>query len=254
MLNLWPAPTNKSAVLNNYVAGYSLGGNQNQNVARIDQKINDKQNIFGRFSQWNNLNQPEDPLGTGLCLDRCTETMTSKALALGYNYIFSPNVIGNLAASASRFNYLRTPKNSGFDFTKIGWSAAFNTELPSSLRTPPTPDVLGMVRQRHGTARGKATLWIMTPNTGFSPTLTLVKGRHTFQAGYQYEITLDDYAQSNIVSGSLGFSGSYTEDYNTPITLLNAFQRQRTIGLCRLPFGMGAEPAATWATTSLAML
>jgi len=90
MLNLWPAPTNTSAVLNNYVAGYALGGNQNQNVVRVDQKINDKQNLFGRFSQWNNLNQPEDPLGTGLCLDRCTETMTSKAIALGYNYIFTP--------------------------------------------------------------------------------------------------------------------------------------------------------------------
>jgi len=67
--------------------------------------------------------------------------MTSKAIALGYNYIFT-ECNRNLDVSASRFNYLRTPKNSGFDFTKIGWSAAFNTELPSALRTPPTPDVL----------------------------------------------------------------------------------------------------------------
>jgi len=48
----------------------------------------------------------------------------------------------------------------------------------------------------------------------FSPTLTIVKGRHTIELGLQYEITLDDYAQSNIVSGSLGFSGSYTQDYS----------------------------------------
>ena len=213
MLNLWPAPTNKSAVLNNYVAGYSLGGNQNQNVVRVDQKINEKQNIFGRFSQWNNLNQPEDPLGTGLCLDRCTETMTSKAIATGYNYIFSPNVIGNLAATASRFNYLRTPKNSGFDFTKIGWNAAFNTELPSSLRTPPTPDVLGMADNVMAT-QGQSYIVDHDSQYWFSPTLSIVKGRHTIQLGLQYEITLDDYAQSNIVSGSLGFSGSYTQDYS----------------------------------------
>jgi hypothetical protein len=51
----------------------------------------------------------------------------------------------------------------------------------------------------------------------FSPTLSIVKGRHTVQVGFQYEITLDDYAQSNIVSGSLGFSGSYTEDLNTTV-------------------------------------
>ncbi len=213
MLNLWPAPTNGNE-LNNYTSSYSLGGNQNQNLVRIDQKINDAQHLFGRFSQWNNLNLPEDPLGTGLCLDRCTETMTSKALAIGYNYVFTPNVIGNLDVSASRFNYLRTPKNSGFDFTKIGWPSAFNTEISTSLRTPPTPDVLGMSDNVMAT-QGQSYIVDHDTQYWISPTITLVHGHHTFTAGYQFEITLDDYAQSNIVSGSLGFSGSYTEDYNT---------------------------------------
>ena len=215
MLNLWPKPTNANQ-LNNYVASYSLGGNQNQNLFRVDQKINDKQHIFGRFSQWNNLNLPEDPLGTGLCLDRCTETMTSKAIAIGYNYVINPNVIGNLDISASRFNYLRTPKNSGFDFTGIGWPSAFNTQLPASLRTPPTPDVLGMSDNVMAT-QGQSYIVDHDTQYWFSPYLTLVRGRHTFQAGFQYEITLDNYAQSNIVSGSLGFSGSYTEDYDTSV-------------------------------------
>jgi hypothetical protein len=215
MLNLWPKPTNANQ-LNNYVASYSLGGNQNQNLFRVDQKINEKQHIFGRFSQWNNLNLPEDPLGTGLCLDRCTETMTSKAVAIGYNYVISPNVIGNLDISASRFNYLRTPKNSGFDFTTIGWPSAFNTELPSSLRTPPTPDVLGM-SDNVMSSQGQSYIVDHDTQYWFSPYITLVRGRHTFQAGFQYEITLDDYAQSNIVSGSLGFSGSYTEDYDASV-------------------------------------
>src|ERR1700728_1017872 len=213
MLNLWPKPTNANQ-LNNYVASYSLGGNQNQNLVRIDQKINDAQHLFGRFSQWNNLNLPEDPLGTGLCLDRCTESMTSKAIAIGYNYVFNPHVIGNLDVSASRFNYLRTPKNSGFDFTKIGWPSAFNSEITSSLRTPPTPDVLG---ESDNVMSSQGQSYIVDHDTQYwiAPSITLVRGRHTFQAGYQFEITLDDYAQSNIVSGSLGFSGSYTADYNT---------------------------------------
>lgn len=213
LMNLWPAPTNGNE-LNNYVASYSLGGNQNQNVVRIDQKINDAQHIFGRFSQWNNLNLPEDPLGTGLCLDRCTETMTSKALAIGYNYVITPNVIGNLDLSASRFNYLRTPKNSGFDFTTIGWPTAFNSQITSSLRTPPTPDVLGMSDNVMAT-QGQSYIVDHDSQYWISPYITLVRGRHTFQMGFQYEISLDDYAQSNIVSGSLGFSGSYTQDYNT---------------------------------------
>jgi hypothetical protein len=211
LLKYWPKPTNSNE-LNNYVSSYSLGGNQNQNLVRVDQKINEAQHLFGRFSQWNNLNLPTDPLGTGLCLDRCTETMTSKAIAIGYNYVFTPNLIGNLDISASRFNYLRTPKNSGLDFTTIGWSAAFNAEIPSVDRTPPTPDVLGM---SDNVMSSQGQSYIVDHDTQYwlSPSLTLVRGRHTIQAGFQYEITLDDYAQTNIYSGSLGFSGSYTQDY-----------------------------------------
>jgi hypothetical protein len=208
LMDLWPAPTSADQ-LNNFTSSYSLGGNQNQNLVRIDQKINDKQHLFGRFSQWNNLNQPEDPLGTGLCLDRCTETMTSKGVALGYNYVFSPNVIGNLDVSATRFNYLRTPKNSGFDFTKIGWNSAFNTELSSSERTPPT---IGVVGESDNVMATQGQSYIVDHDTQFwiSPTLTLVRGRHTIQVGYQDEVTLDNYAQSNIISGYLGFDGTYT--------------------------------------------
>jgi len=217
LLDLWPAPTNSSTGKFNYVANYGAGGDQNQNLFRVDQKINDAQHLFVRFSQWNNLNQPADPLGTGLCEDRCTEVMTSKAIAIGYNYVFSPNVIGNLDVSASRFNYLRTPKNSGFDFTTIGWPASFNGQLPASERTPPTPDVLGMSDDPMA-SQGQSYIVDHDTQYWFSPYLTLVMGRHTLQAGLQYEITLDDYAQSNIVSGSLGFSGSYTGDYYTAAT------------------------------------
>jgi hypothetical protein len=209
LINLWPAATNQALQLNNFTSSYSLGGNQNQNIVRVDQKINDKQHLFGRFSQWNNLNQPEDPLGTGLCLDRCTETMTSKGVALGYNYLFTPNLIGNLDVSATRFNYLRTPKNSGFDFTTIGWNSAFNTELPSSERTPPTIGVIGESDNVMAT-QGQSYIVDHDSQYWFSPTITLVRGRHTIQAGFQYEITLDDYAQSNIISGYLGFDGTYT--------------------------------------------
>jgi hypothetical protein len=208
LIDLWPAPTNPDQ-LNNFTSSYSLGGNQNQDIVRIDQKINDAQHLFGRYSFWNNLNQPEDPLGTGLCLDRCTETMNSKGVALGYNYVFRPNLIGNLDISATRFNYLRTPKNSGFDFTTIGWNSLFNSELPSSERTPPT---IGVIGESDNVMATQGQSYIVDHDTQywFSPTLTLVRGRHTIQTGFQYEITLDDYAQSNIISGYLGFDGTYT--------------------------------------------
>jgi hypothetical protein len=211
LMSLWPAPTNGDPT-NNFVGSYSLGGNQNQNIVRVDHKINEAQHIFGRFSQWNNLNQPEDPEGKGLCLDRCTETMTSKGIATGYNYVFNSNLIGNLDVSATRFNYLRTPKNSGFDFTTVGWPAAFNGEIPTSERTPLTTVVVG---ESDDLTASQGQSYIVDHDTQYwiSPYVTLIRGRHTLQTGFQYEITLDDYAQSNIVSGCIGFSGSFTEDY-----------------------------------------
>jgi len=210
---LFPAPTNSNET-NNFAGSYSLGGNQNQNVVRIDQKISDKQHLFGRFSQWNNLNMPEDPEGKGLCLDRCTETMTSKAIAIGYNYVFTPNTIGNLDVAASRFNYLRTPKNLGFDFTTINWASSFNSQLGSAERTPPTMVIQGESDDLTS-SQGQSYIVDHDTQTWISPSVTLVRGRHTFQTGFQFEVTLDNYAQSNITSGAIGFGGSFTEDYNT---------------------------------------
>lgn len=208
LLSLWPSP-NGSGVLNNYSANASTGGNQNQYVARVDQKINEAQHLFVRYSLWNNLNLAVDPLGTGLCQDRCAENYTPKALAIGYNYVINQNLIANLDVTASRFGYTRTPKNSGFDFTTIGWPAAFNGELGSSLRTPPTPCVTGMA-DSITCSQGQSYIVDKDTQYYFSPYITWVHGRHTFQFGVQYELTLDNYTQTNIASGAFGFTGNYT--------------------------------------------
>lgn len=208
---VWPAPagTNASGATNNYTVNDNLGGNQNQYVGRLDQQLGQKQHLFGRISQWTNLNLPVDPLGTGMCIDRCTESYSTDALSIGYNYIFSPNTIGNLDVSASRFAYNRTPKNSGFDFTTIGWSSTLNGELASSLRTPPTPCVSGIASDIT-CGQGQSVIVDRDTQYFFSPYLTLVRGRHTIQAGAQWEISLDNYTQTNTASGAFAFTGNYT--------------------------------------------
>jgi hypothetical protein len=214
LLRAYPAPNfGNGSLTSNFAANYGAGGNQNQNVVRIDQKINDKQHIFGRFTQWNNLNQPTDPLGTGFCSDRCTETMLSKTLATGYNYVFTPNVIGNLDVSASRFKYVRLPVNSNYDLTGVDWPAAFNDEVPGADRTPPTAFILGYVENVMSSLGAGSYIQDADTQAWISPYLTVVKGRHTFQLGLQYEISQDNYAQTNTASGTFGFNGSYTADY-----------------------------------------
>jgi Carboxypeptidase regulatory-like domain/TonB dependent receptor len=214
LLKYFPAANTAGAVdpttgivTNNYTTATSGGGNQNQVVGRLDQNLGANQHIFFRYTYWNVLDLPVDPLGTGLCADRCAETYNSHAAALGYNYTLTPSTILSLNASLSRFAYNRSPKNSGFDLTSIGWPAQYNTAVPSIARTPPTPCVLNFADNIMCT-QGQS--FIQDRNTQFNltPSITLVRGRHTLKLGFQLEIGRDNYAQTNVASGSFAFCGS----------------------------------------------
>jgi hypothetical protein len=191
----------------NYTTATSGGGNQNQVVGRLDQNLGASQHIFFRYNYWNVLDLPVDPLGTGLCADRCSETYNSHAAALGYNYTLTPSTILSLNASLSRFAYNRSPINSGFDLTSLGWPAQYNDAVPSIARTPPTPCVLNFADNIMCT-QGQS--FIQDRNTQFNltPSITMVRGKHTLKLGFQLEIGRDNYAQTNVASGSFAFCGS----------------------------------------------
>jgi len=204
LLHLWPAPTIPDALTNNFTTAARTGGNQNQLVARLDQNITYKQKLFVRFNYWNMLDLPVDPLGTGLCADRCSERYATEAAAAVYNYSISPTASFDFNASISRFKYERTPKNAGFDLTSIGWPAAYNATIPAFMRTPPTPCVANIADNIMCT-QGQS--FIQDWNTQFylSPSITMMRGRHQYQFGLQLEIGRDNYSQTNVASGAFDF-------------------------------------------------
>ena len=206
LLNLFPHPTGPG-IYNNYIVAASEGGDQNQFVFRIDQNLTQKQRLFFRFSYWNLLNVPKDPLGTGLCVDRCTEAVHTKAGAFDYNVSFSPTTIGDFNFSVSRFGYDRTPKNAGFDLTTIGWPASFNTAVPAIMRTPPTPCIEDMTA---GCAQGQSFIVDHNTQWNFSPSISMIRGHHRLVFGGQIEVGRDNYAQTNIASGFFAFDHTYT--------------------------------------------
>src|SRR6201987_1100406 len=219
LLKYFPAPNVPGTIgssgidTNNFVTATSGGGNQNQVVGRLDHSITNNQHIFFRYTYWNVLDLPQDPLGTGLCLDRCAEKYDSTAPALGYNRTATPNTIVGITASLSRFAYNRAPKNSGFDLTTIGWPAQYNAAIPSGARTPPTPCVFDfadnvMCSQGQSFITDRNTQWNLSPN------VTLVRGKHTVKLGFQLEIGRDNYAQTNVASGAFAFCGGAPQCYN----------------------------------------
>jgi hypothetical protein len=209
LLYLWPAPNaagvvTPSGTINNFNTVASTGGSQDQFVARIDQDISSVQRLFLRFSQWSVLDLPTDPLGNGLCVDRCSEKYSTFALAVGYNYNIAPTTVFDFSASVSRFKYNRTPKNAGFDLTSIDWPASYNTAVPANMRTPPTPCVANITDNIMCT-QGQSFIQDRDTQYNLSPSLTLIRGRHRYHLGLQFEAGYENYAQTNVASGAFDF-------------------------------------------------
>src|SRR5271163_4973054 len=203
-----PTNSNESS---NFTAAGATGGNANQYIARVDQNLTSTQHIFARYNFFNLLDLPLDPFKTGLCADKCAETYQTNALAIDYSYSIRPDLILNINASGSRFHYLRSPSNSNFDLTQFGWPAAYNAEVPSAARSPFSPcfqnsDPLVTCSQ------GQSFIVDHDSQVNLSPSLTWIKGRHTWVFGGQLTETYDNYAQTNIASGAFLFNGSWTAD------------------------------------------
>src|ERR1700677_1599349 len=207
-LKFIPMPTN-TAEVNNFTAAAPSGGNTNQYVARVDQNINANQHIFARYNFFNLLDLPTDPFGTGLCADRCAEMYQTNAAVINYSYTIKPNVILSLSGSGTRFHYLRSPTNSNFDLTQYGWPAAYNTEIPAAGRSPFTP-CFSPQDPTVTCSQGQSFITDHDTQVDFSPSLTWIKGRHTWVFGGQLIETYDNYAQTNIASGAFAFNGSWT--------------------------------------------
>jgi hypothetical protein len=198
----------------NFTSAASSGGNTNQFVARVDQNIGQKTRIFGRFTYNGLLDLPTNPLGTGLCQDRCAEDYHTKALVVDVNHSFGSSLIADLNVSGSRFIYLRSPILAGYNLTDLGWPSSYS--VPSIMRTPPTPafpfpnDV--------GRTQGNSAIGDHNTQYNITPSVTIIRGKHTIQAGVQYELGLDNYYQTNIASGAFGFLGSWTASTGLPST------------------------------------
>ena len=204
LLNLWPLLNNPSSLTNNFTTVAATGGDHDQVVARIDHNLTNWQRLFVRFSYWNVLDLPIDPLGSGLCADRCAERYHSRTVSTGYTYSITPTTVVGFNVSVSRFSYNRTPKNSGFDLTTIGWPASYNDAVPAVMRTPPTPCVANFADNIMCT-QGQS--FIQDRNTQFnlSPSISMLRGHHQYHMGLQFEVGRDNYAQSNIASGAFDF-------------------------------------------------
>ena len=206
-------PTSPGATTDNFTSASSSGGNTNEFVVRGDQNISSNMRLFGRFTYFGLLDLPTNPFGTGLCFDRCSESYHSKLLAVDFNWSVSPTTIFDINVAGSRFVYARAPILTGYDLKQLGWPASYNTP-PPVMRTPPTPAF--PFNNDVGKSQGNSAIGDHNTQYNVTPALTMIRGKHTFQVGGQYELGLDNYFQTNIASGAFAFSGSWTTNTGAP--------------------------------------
>ncbi len=211
-LNLYPLP-NAPGIngQGNYVANASVGGNNNETVARIDQNITDRNHLSARYTYWGNLNLPIDPLGTGVCQDRCTEVFNTNNFVLSDIETFSPTTIMEIRASYQRFNYDRTPITLGYDVTKLGWPASLNSE--AVFDTLPIPVISNFDTAGTFGSQGTGSVIVdRNDNYRIASTVTKIMGNHSLKFGGEFIRMTHNYAQTNIPTGIFNFDSGFTNN------------------------------------------
>ena len=207
----YPAPNTQSSTgVNNFTRNASTGGNNYETVVHLDHNLSEMQHLSARYTHWANNNLPIDPLGTGICQDRCSEIFSNNDFVLRDSYTFSPTTILDLNLSYMRFVYDRTPLLASFDFSTLGpaWAAL----KPSiNFPGPPTLSIQGFdTAGTFGSNGADSAIANASDNDRIAGALTKIVGKHTLKIGGEFLRQTFNYAQTNNSSGAFSFNNGFT--------------------------------------------
>ena len=211
MKTFYPAPNAPGGPLgvNNFVANASVGGNNYQTVVHVDQNVSNKQHISARYTFWENDNLPINPLGTGICADRCTEIFNVNDFVIADTYTFNPTTILDVNFSYMRFVYSRSALLNKFSLTTIGMPASLASEV--QYPGPPIMSISGFDTAGTFSSQGSdSTIIEATENYRISGNLTKFLGNHTLKFGGEFLRGTFDYAQANTSAGIWNFSNGFS--------------------------------------------
>ena len=145
LLSRFPAPTNPNAA-NNYARTANDADHQNQFDVRIDGALGTRDRAFGRYSYYNEIEQPVTPLpdGSGAISGSVLGTGNVPGLSrvlgqqavLNETHIFTPHLLNDFRFGYTRRSnniagtYLPATASSALGIPGIPTNAAFNNALP----------------------------------------------------------------------------------------------------------------------------
>ena len=186
LLNLYPAP-NQSGIFNNFAANRSLPDDNNHFDVRIDQTLDQRDQLFGRVSySKRHANIPGDFTGLGNNAGFAQGDFKDKSLnfAVSETHTFSTSLINEL-----RFGYSHLSTSSGPPYANTsGIPEQFGIQgIPQGSGNGglPTIDINGLTSLGAGN--------FASPNNRSSDTiqftenLTKIHGAHSFKGGFEYQ-------------------------------------------------------------------
>jgi len=253
-LALYPLPNiaGNSDGTNNYFSNMLRSQNYRSWITRIDHKISNTQNIFGKyyhsFNPEDRYNWLESPLTEGF------EFRTNDGASLDYTNTLSSSMVLDIRTSLSRFVQERQP-GAAFDPAQLKFTpAALATMNGYQYLTRfdiRTYDQTRPVRSTLGSNRSDYNEGLLRPFYTFdvAPMMTQIHGDHTFKYGYDYRVLRENFSTNGYQGGRYFFDGTYTSVDGTTTTnssnATNANRNRNAYGRDLAAFLLGIPTAST---------
>ena len=217
VLHYWPAPNaNLEGGAVNYSVNAAAGVDTNQYNGRIDQILNDKQHIFGRYTNWDiNTHATKYLFGTtgGGPTSLVSGLVADQQVVVGDSYAFGPTTLADLRVSYLRAGTPITPANNNVDLSQFG---PFWAGISGSVthRQFPDPIIVGTLTEPYGGM--DVTNDDLANNYAISASLTKILGRHTLKFGA--DLRRYDFREGQTISASglFVFVGIFTSGPLSP--------------------------------------
>jgi hypothetical protein len=206
----YPSTTVQNNSTYNFATNAPIGGQNFQAVAKIDHQFSESQHVSSRFTWWKNTNLPQDPLGTGICFDRCTENFTVYDWVLDDTYTFNPTTILDLHLSYLRFEYVRTPKITNFQPSSIGQTIGGGSA--PQFGVPPQVSIVGFDNGLFSSGGAGSTINDASDGERIAGNLTKIAGKHTLRFGGEYRRDTFNFLQNNVAGGSFTAGAAFTNN------------------------------------------
>lgn len=203
LLSYYPDP-NRSGLSNNFFSQAGSHSATNDYSVRIDRRISDRQNLFGRFSYMNADTTGADYFQNAASPNSGVSGTRSRSATLDDTYLLGGWVFhGNYG-----YGYFANPRDSvseGFDLTTLGF--------PSSLAAESQFAVFPVIQPQGFAALGPNASWIIGnkfETHTWTGDVTHLVGSHSLKFGGVYRLNRVSNFRPNSPAGNFSFNRSWT--------------------------------------------